>query len=384
MNQKISNFFDVEYQSNIKKEEEYIKELKEKIHIQKFIIFSIHWNESISLHYASTYCHELYISLLDTKNISLRAPKIVNINYHSTHHSGSLNINEITKDSEITIMGNWLEKLNISNMYPVWKNNWILKSLLIASNIENIRIEWLMDPLEIGFLQIYNSDIKKWFFKNLTINALEWDNLEINDTYFSNISFPSKSQNFRIRSFRLLNAIFSNIDWGEYFSESYRSSDWKINFSIENWETKELYRMFKYEHDQIWNKTEANKFFAKEMEYHMKLLEKDSTKKWEYRVAWIQKEVSDFGNDWTRAFLVYLGLIFIGFISYQIYLVLDPKLIFDYSCEGFKKWVVDFTNLANPIPKIEDINNPFSLLFAITKILIVYQIVVALRRISQR
>ena len=40
----------------------------------------------------------------------------------------------------------------------------------------------------------------------------------------------------------------------------------------------------------------------------MKALKADPKKKWEYFVALAQKEVSDFGNDWMRAFGWYLGL----------------------------------------------------------------------------
>jgi hypothetical protein len=258
---------------------------------------------------------------------------------------------------------------------------------ILSTNISKIEITWT-ENLEIGEFLFENSEMLWGILSNITFRKIYFLNSILQNINFYNIIFPTEVQDFLISKTTFIKTSFASVKWWNYFwleAEIYKLfSDKKRVVSVDEIEMKEVHRMLKHSHDEIWNKTEANKFFAKEMEYHMKVLAKDPEKKWEYRITWLQKQVSDFGQDWTRAFWVYIGLIFIGFISYQVYQVSDPKLIFDYSYEGFKNWVVDFTKLANPLPKVEDINNPFSLLFSITKILIVYQIVVALRRISQR
>lgn len=378
---KIKLFGDFPTKS-IGKEQKFMDSLKDRIHIRKLNISTVNGNESIYLNYLSSYCDEFYMSVSETKNLSFRAPKVVNINYNSTiNNSGSIDITEITDNSQIMITGNsWLENLNISNMYPVWNKNRILKSLCLVSNIKNIRIEWLMNTLIIDYLQIYNSDIERWFIKNLHINSLEWDNIEIKDTYFSNIVFPSKSSNFRVRSFRLVNSIFSNINWGAYFSESYSSSDGKTNFRIEDWEMKELYRTFKYSHDQIWNKTEANKFFAKEMEYYRKSLTKNNRLKTffdldigEKRViCWYNQFTNNFWNSWIRPIIVMILIVWIA----TLYEFLNFSGSFD--------WNANILSNILPISEIWKFTSWYGFLYQITWAALIYQFIVALRRISQR
>lgn len=382
---KIVLFGDFQTKS-INNEQSFMNSLKERIHIKKLTISTINWNESIYLNYLSSYCDELYISVSETKNLSFRAPKVVNINYNSTiDNSGSIDITEITDNSQIMITGNsWLENLNISNMYPVWNKNRILKSLCLASNIKNIRIEWLMNTLIIDYLQIYNSDIERWFIKNLHINSLEWDNIEIKDTYFSNIVFPSKSSDFRVRSFRLVNSIFSNINWGAYFSESYSSSDGKTNFRIEDWEMKELYRTFKYSHDQIWNKTEANKFYAKEMEYYRKSLGRNEFDK--KLISWVQQYTSNYWNSWILPLWWIFGLssIYTSFSGFK-------EIISSYCFRGICIHTTEYLNYfsqviinINPLDDFKDIKTPADFIYRISLSFFIYQFLVALRRISQR
>lgn len=81
--------------------------LKDRIHIRKLNISTVNGNESIYLNYLSSYCDEFYMSVSETKNLSFRAPKVVNINYNSTiNNSGSIDITEITDNSQIMITGN--------------------------------------------------------------------------------------------------------------------------------------------------------------------------------------------------------------------------------------------------------------------------------------
>lgn len=284
--------------------------------------------------------------------------------------------------------------------------SWVVDTLEIIWNWWNINISWQYDNdlnhdtdnrtiirnliiwsdnCEIEEIRLYNIEIRESFYihhcklKNLLVmNVLFVSKLNYIHDVTLDFCFIYKTQLTNLYTFNTLWNGIRNL-------EKDNTKDllkWRV---LENTygEMKEYYRQLKFAHDEIWNKTEANKFFAKEMKYHMKVLE--GSKDWKnYSIAWLQKETSDFGNDWIRAFIVYLVFVTFWFMCFQIYQLSQPDVMFDLSWHWFCKWMEEFTDLANPIPKVEDIKNIFSLLFSIFKILIVYQIVVALRRISQR
>ncbi len=143
---------------------------------------------------------------------------------------------------------------------------------------------------------------------------------------------------------------------------------------------KELYRRLKNEHDSVWNKTEANKFFAKEMEYHMKALKEE--KDWKnYWIARLQKEISDFGNDWILASQWY-GIVS---ILWFLFALMGTVYWFRITWELWSTSIYQtFLMYINPLPKVDEVTSLWYLIVSILKILIVYQIIVALRRISQR
>lgn len=288
--------------------------------------------------------------------------------------------NTILENSHIKI--SWdiksitLWKFEISELkkginWVVWSKK--LKIQLFWLRSLRFNVDSNISSFEIWELKIENSVIEWWELKDTKIHRFMVKNTLFRGVNFYNIIFPKDRLDFILHRSSFSGCAFSNVDWGNGINDK----------DYLNGEIKETYRMLKYEYDEIWNKTEANKFFAKEMEYHMKDLEQSWNKK-DYWIARLQKEVSNFGNDWVRALIVYLAFVTFWFICSQMYQIFQPDLFIDLSWRWFFNWMEDLTRSANPIPKVEDITNIFSLLFSIWKILIVYQIVVALRRISQR
>lgn len=170
--------------------------------------------------------------------------------------------------------------------------------------------------------------------------------------------------------------------------------------SIGNPEIKELYRQLKLSHDSIWNKTEANKFYEKEMEYYRKSLWEEKPRKWQkIIISYLNDLISDYGLNWWRAFKFYL------FFCLFIYIAHELIRVHNLNAYSLLSWIVEFwqnnwNNIArlnwnnsqfnefawflNPLPELKENKTILWLLFSTLKILIVYQIVVALRRISQR
>ncbi|MBX9809642.1 hypothetical protein K2X92_04620 [Candidatus Gracilibacteria bacterium] len=293
--------------------------------------------------------------------------------------SNEINLSDLKEGQVIDISSLVTNKLSIVNLdtnIPKYKN---LKKLRLSNmKINEINFQgWSFSQIKVIDVNISGTRILGGFIGYIDIEEFHLSNSYLDNIHLSEIKFPENQKKFTILDSVIQKNIFSNISWSNFLSEF----DGKNKIS--NGGLKETYRMIKHQYDEIGNKTEANKFFAKEMEYHIKSLEESGNKK-DYWIALAQKKISNFGQDWRRALFVYLVLIFIGFTCYESFQITKPELVFDFSWNGFIKGMEDFTDLANPLPKVEEINNIYSLLFSIIKILIVYQIVVALRRISQR
>lgn len=255
--------------------------------------------------------------------------------------------------------------------------NITVKSLKIENSIiDKIQLKWFSQSrVTFQDFKIIESSIKWGFIGYLNFDSFPLLESRITDSYISEVNFPQNSTHFLVQDSLIEKNIFSNLNWGKFFKES----------SCTFGGLKESYRMIKYQYESIWNKTEANKFFAKEMEYHMKTLEKDPKKKWEYYVALLQKEVSDFGNDWMRAFGWYLAVCIVWF-SISILLSIGFWAFFGCSLDlgdGLERWQ-RFVAYLNPIPKFEEAKSLWYLIISIIKGILVYQIIVSLKRISQR
>ncbi|NRH21675.1 hypothetical protein HOO68_06575 [Candidatus Gracilibacteria bacterium] len=288
-------------------------------------------------------------------------------------------LTELKENQSIKISGLEGDRLSILNIDNNISNIKNIKALNLSSfKIKEIDIMGFpfakLNFLEMTMTQsrilggyIVYANFQKFFLNSSSIIG----------THLSEVSFPKIQQNFLILDSIIQKNIFSNIEWNSYFSES--EGKYIISFGG----LKETYRMIKYQYDEIGNKTEANKFYAKEMEYHLKSLKE--IKDWKnYGIALIQKEVSDFGQDWVRALSIYFIVCLLGFNIAQLGdITLNWILDKDLFQSGTVAWN-EFVRYLNLLPKTDEVPGLWYLLVSIVKLLLVYQVTVALRRISQR
>lgn len=191
--------------------------------------------------------------------------------------------------------------------------------------IINIRLH------ELEKLNIINSHIesRKVNFININIKKLT-DILDSDlwETKFNWIIFNK----LKIRNSSLIDVVFNWCNFPEYIEDFWNNEKQKDN-----------YRQLKFVMDKIWNHTQANKFFAKEMEYyekslwienksiidifkksHLERYKWENTQKlWEKIVLIFSKWINNFWNNWIRSAFLLLMLSFlatiIDFWSWQLW-----------------------------------------------------------------
>ncbi len=203
---------------------------------------------------------------------------------------------------------------------------------------------WNIYSSELEKLYFLDSDLWKCYLNNITIDDLVIKNCNINNIQLSNINIK-------------------NVD-----------TSW-----MRNPEIKELYRHLKYLFDEIWNKTEANKFFAEEMEYYQKSLSlKDLDK---IMISFLQRYSNNYGNSWLRP------LVWIILLSFLYTLIANcPSFacvcwnVQDWSCFS-SHWL---KNVSQFPTELKNASNWWFFWYSIVMGSLIYQFLVALRRISQR
>lgn len=145
-------------------------------------------------------------------------------------------------------------------------------------------------------------------------------------------------------------------------------------------EIKDYYRQLKHSHDEIWNKTEANKFFAKEMFYHRKnlWLDKDYGA---WFVSLLQLVSNNYGAFWWLPLLWIVGISF-------IYTLLVNCPNFSCVCWDIQDWNCFSTywlkNVSQFPTELKNASNWWFFFYSIMMGSLIYQFLIALRRISQR
>ncbi|WP_426138176.1 hypothetical protein [Psychrobacter sp. TWR1-1-1] len=152
--------------------------------------------------------------------------------------------------------------------------------------------------------------------------------------------------------------------------------------------TRETFRIIKNSFDDVGNKLEANKFFAEEMAVYKKELDEDGDK-WDRLVYRANEEISDFGRSYIKPSV----LLFLSLIIYTSLLSIHESFFENYDYL-LHPWVNCLSIQANEVAKnllpfskflekksgIEFV----SLLFYIWFGILIWQIVVAVKRHTQR
>lgn len=289
---------------------------------------------------------------LDTTTNSL------NINYHNLSCNNWNLALYWFSIKNINIINDWNK---VSFKWIHLKNNHLLNQLLIDNveiwelNLENINNNF--DSFEIrnckiDKLIIRNSNLWEAVFNWVEIWKLEIENATLNECIFNWVDF---------KIYELWN------------------NDWWITTKA----LKDNYRQLKHVMDKNWNHTEANKFFALEMQEYSKL---DNLSWYEKISLWIQKFISAYWNNWLRAFCI---IILFALIS-----TLINYWIMNYFYNITIDWVLNFINLINPFfwfskwvyESLKDFPEIYFgfVLYKIFYAILVYQLIIALKRTTKR
>lgn len=153
--------------------------------------------------------------------------------------------------------------------------------------------------------------------------------------------------------------------------------------------TRETFRIIKNSFDKIGNHIDANHFFSMEMRKYKEELSKQDGKKSEKLVFWFNEMISDFGQNYMRPIAIFmvLSLLFylltVGYEKQWLYLIYEP------SNYVIKQIVSFFNGLAKSLlpfdSKLLKKGMEFiSLLFYIAFSVLMWQIIVAVKRHTKR
>lgn len=158
-----------------------------------------------------------------------------------------------------------------------------------------------------------------------------------------------------------------------------------VGFQFTN---RDTYRRIKDSFDKIENHIEANNYFKHEMEKYRVELKSKKGYFWEKFVFGINKLTSDYGQSYIRPIVLILSAMFIHTIIkigyqgnwlYGFNVCLDNILCFS------SLWLNEFAKSLIPIKSFLNEGFEFtSLLFYLTYVILIYQTVVALKRLTKR
>jgi hypothetical protein len=155
---------------------------------------------------------------------------------------------------------------------------------------------------------------------------------------------------------------------------------WTVDYKV----MKDNYRQLKHVMDKNWNHTEANKFFALEMEYYSKL---ENISLYEKISLLFQKLVNNYWNNWFNNFIIILLFAWLSTLINYFYLLICYDLIkFNF--------ILTFFNLLSPFYWLwKDTFNTLNLdlplywgfiLYKIIYWTLIYQLIIALKRTTKR
>lgn len=282
--------------------------------------------------------------------------------------NGTFNYLIIKKFENITLDTVWIWTIQIAEQWN-WKN-------LCFSNL-NINGNLVFKDFTLNKLKISKCNIVRWMKFSIywsIIEALELSDIELPEEWWLPISNSTINSVFFHR-ISLEKLKLNCIRWNGF--EKLQKKLWTQKNSPS--EMKEFYRQLKNSHDEIWNKTEANKFFAKEMEYYEKSL---TWKEWDKKtISFIQRFSNNYGNSWIRPFLWIIGISFLYTFSFDCW-------NFYCTCWWAQNWECFWDywlkNLSQFPAELKNINSWPFFIYVIIMGSLIYQLLVALRRISQR
>ncbi|MED6316778.1 MAG: hypothetical protein VYA60_06015 [Pseudomonadota bacterium] len=301
----------------------------------------------------------------------------------------SLKLNGFNEDNidEIKQEGHIFERkeLTISNISIIdskFESKFEIKSRIIEDfKFENSNVEGIFDSFKSEIIEAY-------FYKSIFKDFAAFEQVKFGikgntkkkyTAVFKYTTFESFS-NFREAKF------YSGLDF-ERVNLKEQPNFLKAIVEKDN-TNREKFRIIKNSFDDVGNKLEANKFFAEEMAVYKKELD-DEGDKWDRLVYRANEEISDFGRSYIKPSV----LLFLSLIIYTSLLSIHESF-FEHYNYFLHPWVDCLSIQANEVAKnllpfsrflekksgIEFV----SLLFYIWFGILIWQIVVAVKRHTQR
>ncbi|MEJ6068525.1 hypothetical protein MT378_12340, partial [Psychrobacter sp. 16-Bac2893] len=301
----------------------------------------------------------------------------------------SLKLNGFNEDNidEIKQGGHIFERkdLTISNISIIdskFESKFEIKSRIIEDfKFENSNVEGIFDSFKSEIIEayFYKSIFKDFAAFEQVKFGIKGNTEEKYTAVFKYTTFESFS-NFREAKF------YSGLDF-ERVNLKEQPNFLKAIVEKDN-TNRETFRIIKNSFDDVGNKLEANKFFAEEMAVYKKELD-DEGDKWDRLVYRANEEISDFGRSYIKPSV----LLFLSLIIYTSLLSIHESF-FEHYNYFLHPWVDCLSIQANEVAKnllpfsrflekksgIEFV----SLLFYIWFGILIWQIVVSVKRHTQR
>ena len=277
-------------------------------------------------------------------------------------------------------------------------NNFKISSLLIEDTIFNLKLE--IKESIISVISFKNSNVEKVFdaFGSRFNEACFYKSIFEDFAGFEKVVFGVKgkdTEEYKAKFIYTTFMSFSNFRNTKFLSGlDFENSNLKeqpnfLKTEINSRNTnRETFRIVKKSFDDVGNQLEANKFFVEEMKAYKKELDDDGNK-WDRLVYRANEEISDFGRSYIKPSV----LLFLSLIIYTSLLSIHESF-FEYYNYFLHPWVDCLSIQANEVAKnllpfsrflekksgIEFV----SLLFYIWFGILIWQIVVAVKRHTQR
>ncbi len=285
---------------------------------------------------------------------------------------------------------------DVSLLIKKWNINWELDlsdiqninsiSVLLIEKIQSLTIENLKN------INSFNINVQKIVDLNIEHSFFEWKQFSINNTeitvaWFNHVHFWETQFNWvTFIQLWFYNTTFNNCIFNNTVFPMKLENNLLRTINIETKEQKDNYRQLKHVMDKNWNHTEANKFFALEMEYYGKTLKWDKKDFVNKLIHEFQYYTSRFWNSIIRSLISLLILIIISnvinfwIMHYCYNILIDWKLNFINLLNpffGFNKWI--YENL-----KETKIIYFGFVVYKIIYAVLVYQLIIALKRTTRR
>lgn len=219
------------------------------------------------------------------------------------------------------------------------------------SAIDNLSNQFVFTNCHFDTLIIKNSNLGKAVFNWVTIWKLEIQNATLND------------------------CIFNWVDFEDYELEKI------VNWDIVDYKCmKDNYRQLKHVMDKNANHTEANKFFALEMQYCSKI---ENITWYEKLSLRLQKYINDYWNNWFKNLLWIIWFAILSTIINYFYLSLCYELINFNSIKTLFNLLSPFNLLSKDL----NLDLPLYWSFILYKIIywiLIYQLIISLKRTTKR